>query len=130
VIAHEIGHHVQAITGISEQVRNAQAQDPGNRNEYAIRLELQADCFAGVWTYSANQRTTSEGLPIIEPGDIDEGIAAAKSVGDDAIQAKTSGYIDPAAWTHGSSEQRIRWFRRGFETGDPEQCDAFAAQDP
>ena len=129
VIAHEVGHHLQSILGISDGVRQAQQQDPGNRNEYSIRQELQADCFAGVWAYSANQRLTEEtGLPIIEDGDIDEGLAAAASVGDDRIQEQAGMTVDPHTWTHGSSEQRIFWFREGFNSGDPERCDTFAAE--
>jgi len=131
VIAHEVGHHIQSVVGISDQVRQAQAQDPANRNEYSIRQELQADCMAGVWAFSANRRLTEEsGLPIIEEGDIEEGLAAAAAVGDDHIQSQSGLGINPETWTHGSAEQRVRWFKRGFETGDPEQCDAFAVSNP
>lgn len=131
VIAHEVGHHIQSITGISDQVRQAQAQDPANKNEYSIRQELQADCLAGVWAYSANRRLTADtGQPIIEPGDIEEGLAAAAAVGDDRIQAQAGMTIDPHTWTHGSSEQRVRWFKRGFDTGDPEECDPFSVSNP
>ncbi len=130
VIAHEVGHHIQSITGISDQVRQAQAQDPANKNEYSVRQELQADCLAGVWAYSANLRLTEEsGQPIIEPGDISEGMEAAAAVGDDRIQAQAGMTVDPHTWTHGSSEQRIRWFRVGFDGGDPEQCDTFSVGD-
>jgi len=131
VIAHEVGHHVQNITGISAAVGEAQSSDPANRNEYSIRQELQADCLAGVWAYSADQRLTEEtGQPIIEPGDIEEGIGAAAAVGDDRIQAKATGQINPDTWTHGSADQRVAWFKQGFETGDPERCDTFANSDP
>ena len=131
VIAHEVGHHIQSITGISDAVRSAQAQDPGNRNEYSIRQELQADCLAGVWAFSANRRVTEEsGVPIIEPGDIEEGLNAAAAVGDDRIQAQSGMSVDPHTWTHGSAEQRKRWFTIGFETGDPEECDPFAVDNP
>lgn len=131
VIAHEVGHHIQSITGISDQVRQAQSQDPGNSNEYSIRQELQADCLAGVWAYSANNRVTEDtGRAIIEPGDIDEGLAAAAAVGDDRIQRQSGMSINPETWTHGSSEQRIKWFNIGFESGDPEQCDPFAVSNP
>lgn len=131
VVAHEVGHHLQSILGISDAVRSAQAQDPGNRNQYSILQELQADCFAGVWAFSANNRLTREsGVPIIEEGDIEEGLAAAASVGDDRIQAQAGMSVDPHTWTHGSSEQRIRWFREGFVTGDPEACDTFSASNP
>ena len=131
VIAHEIGHHVQTITGISDQVRAAQAQDPANRNAYTILQELQADCLAGVWGFSANQRLTVEtGVPIIERGDIAEGIAAAQAVGDDRIQEQAGLEITPETWTHGSAEQRVRWFEIGLDTGDPEACDPFSVDNP
>ncbi len=130
VIAHEVGHHIQSITGISDQVRQAQSQDPANKNEYSIRQELQADCLAGVWAHSANRRLTEDtGQSIIEPGDIEEGLEAAAAVGDDRIQAQSGMTVDPHTWTHGSSEQRIRWFRIGFDGGDPEQCDTFSVND-
>lgn len=130
VVAHEVGHHLQSILGISDAVRSAQAQDRGNANQYSIRQELQADCFAGVWAYSANNRLTRQSSePIIEENDIEEGLAAAAAVGDDRIQSQSGMSVDPHTWTHGSSEQRIRWFRIGFESGDPEQCDTFAAND-
>ena len=126
VIAHEVGHHIQAITGISDAVRNAQASDPGNKNEYSVRQELQADCLAGVWAFSASQRLTEEtGRPIIEDGDIDEGLAAAAAVGDDRIQAQAGMRIDPHTWTHGSAAQRVTWFKQGYDNGDPELCDPF-----
>ncbi len=128
VIAHEVGHHVQNLTGISAKVSQAQQQDPGNRNEYSVRQELQADCLAGVWAYSASRRLTEDtGLPIIEQGDIAEGLAAAQSVGDDRIQAQAGMTVDPEEWTHGAAEWRERWFRNGFDNGDPEKCDTFAA---
>lgn len=131
VIAHEIGHHIQSIAGISDEVRAAQQRDPNLKNEYSIRQELQADCFAGVWAYSASRRLTEEtGLPIIEENDINEGLAAAASVGDDRIQQQAGMTVDPHTWTHGSSEQRIRWFRIGFDNGDPERCDPFAVDNP
>lgn len=131
VIAHEVGHHIQSITGISDQVRQAQAQDPGNKNEYSVRQELQADCLAGVWAYSANQRLTREsGQRIIEAGDVEEGLAAAASVGDDRIQAQSGMTVDPHTWTHGSAKQRVNWFNRGFNSGDPEQCDSFSVANP
>ncbi len=126
VIAHEVGHHIQSITGISDAVRQAQAQDPDNQNQYSIRQELQADCLAGVWAYSASQRLTRDsGQPIIEPGDIDEGLAAAAAVGDDRIQSQAGMTVDVDTWTHGSSAQRITWFKEGFDNGDPELCDPF-----
>lgn len=128
VIAHEVGHHLQSILGISDAVREAQSQDPGRKNEYSVRQELQADCFAGVWAFSANNRLTEDtGQPILEPGDIEEGLAAAAAVGDDRIQAGAGVDVDPHTWTHGSSDQRKRWFLEGFNSGDPERCDTFAA---
>jgi predicted metalloprotease len=121
VIAHEIGHHVQTVLGISGQVTQASQQDPSRRNELSIRQELQADCFAGVWAKSADTRG------VLDEGDLEEGIGAAAAVGDDRIQASVNGRIDPESWTHGSAEQRTRWFRRGLETGNPNACDTFSA---
>jgi uncharacterized protein len=126
VIAHEIGHHIQSVTGISDQVRRAQSQNPASRNELSVRQELQADCLAGVWAFSASQRQTTDGFNIIEPGDIAEGLAAAAAVGDDRIQAQAGMNVEPHTWTHGSAEARQNWFMRGFRTGDPEQCDTYA----
>jgi predicted metalloprotease len=111
VIAHEFGHHVQNILGIMERVEN---------REDSIRLELQADCLAGVWAHSAAQRD------LLDPGDLEEGLGAAAAVGDDRIQQKASGRIDPESWTHGSSDQRMKWFHRGFDRGDPGACDTFS----
>jgi predicted metalloprotease len=120
VIAHEIGHHVQTLLGISEQVQRASQEDPSKANELSIRQELQADCFAGVWANSANARG------VLEPGDLEEGIGAAAAVGDDRIQASVNGRIDPESWTHGSAEQRVRWLKAGFGAGTPEACDTFS----
>ena len=123
VIAHEVGHHVQNLTGTMRQFAQAtQRLDERRRNQYSIRLELQADCYAGVWGYFANQRK------LLEPGDLEEGMRAAAAVGDDQIMKRTQGYVVPEAFTHGSAEQRTRWFRRGLETGDPRQCDTFSPQ--
>jgi predicted metalloprotease len=119
VVAHEIGHHVQNITGINDQVERARQADPGRANELSIRVELQADCLAGVWGHSTYERG------ILESGDLEEGLAAAAAVGDDRIQSQATGSINPETWTHGSSEQRTEWFRRGFESGDPASCDTF-----
>lgn len=127
VIAHEVGHHLQSVTGISDQVRQAQQQNPASKNELSVRQELQADCFAGVWAYSANSRTTSTGRRIIEEGDIEEGLAAAAAVGDDRIQSQAGMSVDPHTWTHGSAAARQTWFMRGFRSGDPEQCDTYGA---
>jgi predicted metalloprotease len=120
VIAHEVGHHVQTLLGTNAQVQSLSRDDPGQANELSIRLELQADCYAGVWANAA----ASAGL--LESGDLEEGLAAAAAVGDDRIQEQTQGRIDPEAWTHGSADQRVEWFRRGFENGDPNACDTFS----
>ncbi len=116
VIAHEIGHHVQRLTGIDSQVRQQAAEDPGNANLLSVAQELQADCFAGVWAHSTYERD------LLEPGDVEEGLQAAAAVGDDRIQERTTGRIQPEAWTHGSAAQRQEWFSRGFESGEPGQC--------
>jgi predicted metalloprotease len=123
VLAHEVGHHVQNLLGISEQVRRAQASGSKERaNALSVRLELQADCFAGVWANNAN-RTRN----IIENGDIEAGLAAASAIGDDRLQMQSRGYVSPESFTHGSSEQRVRWFKRGLETGSVKACDTFKA---
>jgi predicted metalloprotease len=127
VLAHEIGHHVQNQLGVSGQVREAQAQDPSRANEMSVLLELQADCFAGVWAHSTQEGRQEAGGPVLEPGDLEEGLAAASAVGDDRIQSQATGRVNQETWTHGSSEQRARWFRVGFETGDADRCDTFAA---
>ena len=117
VIAHELGHHVQHLLGIEQRVREMQESRPGAANQLSVALELQADCFAGVWGNSTSQRK------LLEQGDIEEGLGAASSVGDDRIQAQTTGSIRPDKFTHGSSAQRSQWFRRGLESGDPNSCD-------
>ncbi len=117
VLAHEVGHHVQNVTGISDEVRRLQQQSPDEANDLSVALELQADCFAGVWGFTAAQRG------LLEPGDLEEGLDAAAAVGDDRIQRQAGGRVNPETWTHGSSAQRVEWFRRGFETGDPSECD-------
>ena len=119
VIAHEFGHHVQNVLGVSDDVRQQQQEDPEGANELSIRLELQADCLAGVWGHSANQ----EGL--LEPGDVEEGLNAAAAVGDDRIQSKSGRGVNPESWTHGSSEQRMAWFRKGSRTAIRPACDTF-----
>jgi predicted metalloprotease len=123
VIAHEIGHHVQNLTGTSDEVHSLQQQDPENANELSIRLELQADCYAGVWGASAAERG------LLQSGDLEEGLDAAAAVGDDRIQEEATGRIDQDTWTHGSAEQRTEWFRAGFESGDPGSCDTFSADE-
>jgi predicted metalloprotease len=121
IVAHEYGHHVQNVLGINAQMREAQQRDPDRANQYSVALELQADCFAGAWASDAADRDLFE-----NPGEVDEALGAAAAVGDDAIQQKTSGRVDPESWTHGSSAQRVEWFSRGFRTGDPQQCTTFS----
>ena len=121
VLAHEIGHHVQRRLGIERQVRQAQQARPGAANQYSVLLELQADCFAGVWGHSTAQRN------LLDPGDVEEGLGAAGAVGDDRIQQRMAGRVTPESFTHGSSAQRMEWFQRGFRSGDPDACDTFAA---
>ena len=124
VIAHEIGHHVQNQLGTMEKFEATAARgDPRQRNAMSVRLELQADCYAGVWGFYAAKRN------LLEPGDVEEGLRAAAAVGDDAIQKSTRGYVVPDAFTHGSAAQRARWFRQGMSTGDPRSCNTFAAKD-
>ncbi len=121
VIAHEVGHHVQNLLGISDEVHRAQqSSGQAEANRLSVRLELQADCLAGIW---ANR--TNEGRQILESGDVEEGLTAAAAIGDDRLQRQNQGYVAPESFTHGSSEQRVRWFRRGLESGDPEVCDTF-----
>ena len=115
VLAHELGHHVQNLLGTNDQVRQQQQADPGAANELSVRLELQADCYAGAWGHSAQDRG------LIEAGDLEEGLAAAEAIGDDAL-----GNPSEESWTHGSSESRQRWFLRGFDRGDPNSCDTFS----
>jgi uncharacterized protein len=125
VIAHEVGHHVQKLLGIMDQVEAAR-QRIGQRqgNALQVRVELQADCFAGVWANKAQ-----EAKNIFDPSDIDDALRAASAIGDDRIQKQTQGYVVPDAFTHGSSEQRVRWFKRGFQSGDLNQCDTFNASE-
>jgi uncharacterized protein len=119
VIAHEMGHHVQYLLGIDERVRRAQAAYPSRANEISVGLELQADCLAGVWGYSTEQRK------LLEAGDVESGLGAAAAVGDDRIQRQATGHVNPEKWTHGSSKQRVAWFREGFSSGDIERCQTF-----
>ena len=119
VLAHEIGHHVQELLGTGEQVRRAQQAHPDQANELSVRLELQADCYAGVWGNSTEQRQ------LLDPGDVEEGIKAAGSVGDDRIQRMSTGRVNPDGFTHGTSEQRVAWFRRGYESGRADACNTF-----
>jgi len=123
VIAHEIGHHVQNLLGIAERVQAAQGRRSRTEaNALQVRMELQADCLAGVWANNA-QRARN----ILESGDIEEGLNAAAAIGDDRLQRQSQGRVVPESFTHGSSEQRVRWFKRGIESGEPGQCDTFAA---
>jgi len=120
VLAHEYGHHIQQQLGIEEKVRAESQNNPDDANELSVRLELQADCFAGLWGRSVYQ------ADVLEDGDLEEGITAAEAVGDDRIQEQTQGRIDPESFTHGTSEQRRTWFRTGFDSGEIQQCDTFS----
>ena len=121
VIAHEVGHHVQTLLGISQKVNELQSRvNPSERNKLSVRMELQADCFAGVWAHQADKSRQ-----ILEAGDIEEGLNAASAIGDDRIQRKTQGHVVPDAFTHGSSAQRVRWFKLGLESGNLQTCDTF-----
>jgi predicted metalloprotease len=124
VITHEIGHHVQHILGIDARARDAQQGRPDQANAISVRLELQADCLAGVWGHSTNQRD------ILESGDADEALAAASAIGDDRIQRGGGAGVNPETWTHGSSRQRVAWFKRGFDSGRIEDCDTFRDRVP
>jgi predicted metalloprotease len=121
VVAHEVGHHVQNLLGVSDKVTALQqrARSEEQANEYSVRLELQADCLAGVYGHFDQQ--------YLEPGDVEEGLRAAAAIGDDQIQKQSQGYVAPESWTHGSSAMRVRWLRQGLETGDPASCDTFKA---
>jgi uncharacterized protein len=121
IVAHEYGHHVQNLLGTNAQVQQAQQNDPSRANQYSVALELQADCYAGAWVADVSARGDLDGA-----GEIREALAAAEGVGDDRIQEKMQGRIDPEAWTHGSAEQRQQWFMTGFNTRDPRQCNTFA----
>ncbi len=122
VVAHEVGHHVQNLLGISDQIQTAQqrARSKQEQNALSVRLELQADCLAGVYGHF-NRQT-------LDPGDIKEGLRAAAAIGDDMIQQQSQGYVAPESWTHGSAERRMRWLRQGLEAGDPSACDTFKGQ--
>ena len=122
VLAHEIGHHVQNLLGIADQVHAAQQRRPEHTAAIQVRMELQADCLAGVWAHSTQQRK------ILEAGDVEEAMTAASAVGDDRIQQQAGGRVHPESWTHGSSRQRAAWFARGFAAGDLHQCDTFKDQ--
>jgi predicted metalloprotease len=120
VIAHEVGHHVQNLLGTSDKVTALQQRaSEAQSNRLSVMLELQADCYAGVWGYYAKQRG------VIEPGDLEEALGAASAIGDDRLQREAQGYVVPDSFTHGSSEQRMRWFKQGFDSGDMRRCDTF-----
>ena len=126
VLAHEFGHHVQNITGIERGVREQQRADPRNVNALSVRLELQADCYAGVWGHEAAQSgRAAKGEVELDPGDVEEALRAAAAIGDDRLQKLGTGRVMPEKFTHGTSEQRVTWFKRGFDTGDPRNCDTF-----
>ncbi len=122
VVAHELGHHLQNLLGIERQMREEQQRNPGDANELSVRLELQADCFAGVWGHAMGNNG------VLEPGDVEEGLQAAAAVGDDRLQKMATGRVNPDGFTHGTSEQRSRWFNRGYTSGDLNACDTFSAR--
>ncbi|HET9045773.1 MAG TPA: neutral zinc metallopeptidase [Casimicrobiaceae bacterium] len=123
VIAHEVGHHVQNLFGTMRQFdAQSQRMNERSRNAMSVRLELQADCYAGVWGFFAQKRN------LLEPGDLEEGMRAAAAVGDDQIQKRTQGYVVPEGFTHGSAQQRMRWFKVGMDSGDPRNCNTFEAR--
>lgn len=119
VLAHEFGHHVQNLLGTERELRRAQQQNPQNANALSVAMELQADCFAGIWAASANKRG------VVEPGDVEAGLKAAAAVGDDRLQRMGSGHVNPESFTHGSSAQRMQWFQRGFTENKVSACDTF-----
>lgn len=123
VLAHEIGHHVQKVLGVEPRMRALQQQRPDQRNALSVRLELQADCLAGVWGHAADRRD------VLEPGDVEEGLRAASAIGDDRLQRMGGGMVQPDSFTHGSSAQRVAWLQRGLRSGDPADCDTFAGGD-
>jgi hypothetical protein len=122
VVAHEVGHHIQTITGVSSQVHQLRENFPAASNALSVRTELQADCYAGVWAHSTYQRG------LLEPGDIEEALKAAAAVGDDFQQGAASGSVQPEQWTHGSSAQRQQWLTTGYESGKPSSCDTFTTR--
>ena len=123
VIAHEVGHHIQNLQGISDKVQQARqnARNEAESNQYSVRLELQADCYAGVWAMHADGENR-----ILEAGDVEEAMTAAAAIGDDALQKQAQGYAVPDSFTHGTSQQRMRWFNQGLDTGDIKKCDTFS----
>ncbi|MCA1805539.1 MAG: zinc metallopeptidase, partial [Xanthomonadaceae bacterium] len=126
VIAHEVGHHVQTLLGISQKVQDARRRaSETEANQLSVRLELQADCFAGVWAHHAHRSRQ-----LLEEGDVEEGLAAASAIGDDRLQKQSQGYVSPDSFTHGSSAQRVKWFRTGLERGEMGACDTFSVATP
>ena len=121
VIAHEMGHHIQKLLGIEQRMRQAGGPSEG-ANSGSVKLELQADCFAGIWAHSTQRRD------LLEQGDVEEGLAAASAVGDDRLQKQATGTVQPETWTHGSAAQRSQWFKRGFASGSIEDCDTFRSK--
>jgi hypothetical protein len=122
VVAHEIGHHVQHQLGTADKVRTLQQNNPRQANALSVMMELQADCYAGIWGSSTARRD------MLERGDVEEALGAASAIGDDRIQAQVEGRVTPESFTHGTAAQRAEWFRRGMTTGDPGECDTFAGQ--
>jgi predicted metalloprotease len=123
VIAHEVGHHAQQQLGTSSEVRRLSAQEPGEANALSVRLELQADCYAGVWAHTVYEAGD------LEEGDVDEAVTASAAVGDDRLQSRRGGAVDPDSFTHGTSDQRSEWFTKGQHSGEPAACDTFSAED-
>ena len=122
VIAHEVGHHIQTVTGLSERVsRQMESSGGADANELSVRQELQADCLAGVWAHHIRSSQNVQ----LEPGDMEEGMRAAGAIGDDRLQQQAQGHVQPETFTHGTSDQRMRWLRRGMDSGDPDACDTF-----
>jgi predicted metalloprotease len=124
VVAHEVGHHIQLLTGVTTQVAQLRQQYPAQANAVSVRVELQADCYAGVWAHSAYTRD------LLEPGDLDEALTAAAAVGDDFLQKQATGSVQPENWTHGTSAQRQKWLQTGYDKGEPSACDTFSASNP
>lgn len=120
IVAHEVGHHVQHLLGVLDELNRIRSEDPGSANDASIAVELQADCFAGVWLSTLQ---SGDSAAILEENDLREAMNAASAVGDDSIQRETTGRVDPESWTHGTSEQRLEWLMTGFRTGQPSQCD-------
>jgi uncharacterized protein len=125
VVAHELGHHVQNVLGINSRVHQLQQSRPDQANDLSVRLELQADCFAGVWGQATTQPGRPASAPALEPGDAEEGLRAAAAIGDDRLQKMSGRGIQPESFTHGTSEQRVSWLRRGLQSGDPDACNTF-----